>query len=225
MEVDESRTGGARRQQQQQQRCKVCDAYAGVMIRCDVSGAAFHLACLDEPLASPPDGPWVSPMARLQANRLQQQQHAEEASSGGAGGSGAAACPACRQPAGRDMLLCGGCKHWYHARCVRKAGVLAEDGICLCTECQELLPSAQDRQMMLQVLLRREVLVECRRLLHLHCELCSRDRQRDLDTELHRFRVLKQTARLGDRIFEYNQLLLKEANELLGQVFSACSLT
>ena len=48
-----------------------------------------------------------------------------------------------------------------------------------------------------------------------HCELCSRDRELDMERELHRFRILKQTTALAKRIFEYNSILMKEANELL----------
>ena len=38
-----------------------------------------------------------------------------------------------------------------------------------------------------------------------------------MELELHRFRVLKKTSALAKRIFEYNALLMKEANELLSQ--------
>jgi hypothetical protein len=36
-----------------------------------------------------------------------------------------------------------------------------------------------------------------------------------MERELHRFRILKQTTALAKRIFEYNSILMKEANELL----------
>lgn len=35
---------------------------------------------------------------------------------------------------------------------------------------------------------------------------------------MHQFRVLKQTAALAKRIFEYNALLMKEACRLLAQI-------
>lgn len=38
-----------------------------------------------------------------------------------------------------------------------------------------------------------------------------------MERELHQFRVLKQTAALAKRIFEYNALLMKEACRLLAQ--------
>jgi hypothetical protein len=41
-----------------------------------------------------------------------------------------------------------------------------------------------------------------------------------MERELHRFRILKQTSALAKRIFDYNALLMKEANELLSQTFN-----
>ena len=57
-------------------------------------------------------------------------------------------------------------------------------------------------------------------MLRRHCELCSRDRELDMERELHRFRILKQTSALAKRIFDYNALLMKEANELLSQTYN-----
>ena len=50
-----------------------------------------------------------------------------------------------------------------------------------------------------------------------HCELCSRDHEFDMEHELHPFRISKQLVALAKRIFDYNSLLMKEANALLEQ--------
>lgn len=196
-------------------RCAVCDSAAdgASLLTCDVSGHMLHYDCVRDPPVGIPDGPWVSEMGR-------QRQ-------GSQGGDGAdawaeeaenAICMICGQGNMEEkMLLCDGCDDGYHFDCLQPPlkGVPTEDW--LCTRCEGHALKRETKVDGVKALMRREILLEVKRLLHLHSELCSRDYQYILTRELHVFRRIRQTRALAQRMFDYNHVLLREANNLIAQ--------
>ena len=200
-------------------RCSVCEGMGGEangqVAVCDASGAGFHLGCLKCPPSHLLDGPFIISPQVLDGLEPWQLPRAP----GLDDDPPVRPCPVCKQKDDMPARSCAGCLTRYHIECLdsNMQSPSKNDKCWLCNDCQALLPSPEQKNNLLRHLVRREVVFECRRLIHLHCELCSRDHELDMDRELHRFRILKQTAALAQRIFEYNALLMREANDLLAQ--------
>ena len=75
------------------------------------------------------------------------------------------------------MLLCDGCDDGYHFDCLAPPLKCVPTEDWLCTRCEGHAMAKDGKEEGIKALMRREILLEVRRLLHLHGELCSRDYQ------------------------------------------------
>ncbi|EKX52893.1 hypothetical protein GUITHDRAFT_150464 [Guillardia theta CCMP2712] len=122
-----------------------------------MSGSAFHLDCLVELPESLTDGPWVAPM------HLLAKPHGDQENDGGS----LQCCCVCLQENGEDSVECLSCSYKFHARCSRRSECVHDEEARICPDCRNYLSPASVRGNILYSLIRREVLLECRRLIHL----------------------------------------------------------
>ena len=155
--------------------CEICRQAGreadGEMVQCDASGSCFHLSCLQEPPMQILDGPFICPRIvdgleewqRPRAPALKDNLQLTLA---------ARPCGICRErKEEQPVRSCTGCYTRYHVACLAASAPAAkqqsDDKCWLCANCQVLLPSPERRAHMLRALVRRELVFECRRLIHL----------------------------------------------------------
>jgi hypothetical protein len=157
--------------------CRICSKSGNTtdnMIVCSVSGAPFHLACIQEPPVLLLDGPYIAArelegLDEWQLPRAPDRKDNMQVTAAGR------PCGVCRER--RESLAaqsCAGCYARYHTACL---ATLAnsnsrplnekDDKFWLCANCHSVLPPPERRTQMLRALARREVVYECRRLMHL----------------------------------------------------------
>lgn len=158
--------------------CDVCHQAGidvnGEMVVCNASGACFHVSCLPELPTQILDGPficsqivngleeWQRPRAPGLKDNLQLTLASRP-------------CGICKQRKEETPVRnCTGCYTRYHVSCLgesAQAHMNTEDKCWLCSNCQGLLKPPEHRAQMLRALVRRELVYECRRLIHLYVGL------------------------------------------------------
>jgi hypothetical protein len=151
--------------------CSVCNGTANAVdfVFCNASGAGSHFACLRQVPEQLLDGPFICPQVLKGLEKWQYPcaPNPEDEIQ-------VRPCRICKES--RDDLpvrSCSGCYTRYHTKCLESRESspsvvkLGEDKNWLCFDCQTLLPSSKHKQYLLRALVRREIVYECRRLIHL----------------------------------------------------------
>jgi hypothetical protein len=161
-------------------KCRVCNVAQkeaeAKMVICSASGESFHLSCLKEPPLQLLDGPFISAhmLEGLEEWQLPRAPGLPDSQQVAAGGR-PSPCRLCKewQPE-LPVQCCAGCSTRYHTQCLAASQSgppektrQTEEKCWLCAKCQELLPPPKRCAQMLCALVRRELVWECRRLIHL----------------------------------------------------------
>jgi hypothetical protein len=160
-------------------KCRVCNVAEkesdAKMVICSASGESFHLSCLKEPPLQLLDGPFISPhmLEGLEEWQLPRAPGLPDSQQFTAEGR-PSPCRLCKEWRPElPVQCCAGCTARYHTQCLASQSTpsektrQAQDKCWLCAKCQELLPPPKRCAQMLCALVRRELVWECRRLIHL----------------------------------------------------------
>ena len=155
--------------------CEICKQSAtdvnGDMVECDASGACFHISCMAEPTAQILDGPFICSQI-VEGLEEWQRPRAPGAKDNLQLTLASRPCGICRERKEEmPVRSCTGCYTRYHVSCLggsAQAFKNADEKCWLCNTCQALLPPPERRAQMLSALVRRELVYECRRLIHLY---------------------------------------------------------
>lgn len=160
-------------------KCRVCNVAEkeseAKMVICSASGESFHLSCLKEPPLQLLDGPFISPhmLEGVEEWELPRAPGLPDSHRVTAEGR-PVPCRLCKEwRLELPVLCCAGCTTRYHPQCLAsqlkpsEKNRQTQDKCWLCAQCEELLPPPKRCAQMLSALVRRELVWECRRLIHL----------------------------------------------------------